>query len=112
MTKAYSYYACQYLQSFLIESGNLVFQEGKFYNAITKLLCDIIDDFDTTVREDLLDDLEERSEQEKDNNDQQQHKDAEDMIKNSKTEESDKGKEMRNATEETGNKAEENNNPK
>lgn len=112
MTKAYSYYACQYLQSFLIESGNLVFQEGKFYNAITKLLCDIIEDFDTTVREDLLDDLEERSEQEKDNNEKQQQEDSAEMAKNAKTEESDKGKEVRNVTEATGNKAEENNNPK
>ena len=115
MTKAYSYYACQYLQSFLIESGNLVFQEGKFYNAITKLLCDIIEDFDTTVREDLLDDLEERSKKEKDQMEAQQHKDTDELAKktqNNTTEETDKGKAVRNATEETGNKAEENNNPK
>lgn len=45
LTSAYSYYVLQYLQQFLLQSGNIVFQEGRFYNHITKTLCDITEEF-------------------------------------------------------------------
>lgn len=56
MNNNYANYACKYLQSFLVQSGNLVFQEGKFYNNMCKIILGTVEDFVTYIQEEYIDD--------------------------------------------------------